>query len=109
MNACRVALVCVLLSLVGASPALAQGCPSGARCGRVTVPLDHSGRVPGTLPLAYATLPATGTRTGTLVFLSGGPGQAAIPLLDDFAKLLGPLRSSYDVVAVDQRGTGASG
>src|SRR4051812_11547295 len=101
MNACRALFVCVLLSLVGASSASAAGCPEAARCGRVTVPLDHSGRVAGTVPLAYATLPATGTRTGTLVFLSGGPGQSAIPLLTDVAERLKPLRSSYDLVAVD--------
>ena len=43
------------------------------------------------------------------MFLSGGPGQAAIPLTRSFAELLEPLRSSYDIVAVDQRGTGDSG
>ena len=66
------------------------------------------GVTPGTLDLAYATLPATGTRAGTLVLLSGGPGQAALPILNDFAELIEPLRSTYDIVAVDQRGTGGS-
>ena len=60
---------------------------------RVTVPLDHRGATPGTLPLAYAKVPATGTRTGTIVFLSGGPGQAAIPLTTPTSPtLLRPLR-----------------
>ena len=62
----------------------------------------------GHLRLAYGKLPATGTRTGTLVLLSGGPGQAAMPILNDFAELIEPLRPTYDIVAVDQRGTGGS-
>ena len=43
------------------------------------------------------------------MLLSGGPGQAAIPLTRSFAELVEPLRSSYDIVAIDQRGTGDSG
>jgi pimeloyl-ACP methyl ester carboxylesterase len=105
---CRAALVAVLASLAAASAASAA-CPEGAQCGTVTVPLDHSGRTAGTLSIAYAKVPATGTRTGTLVLLSGGPGQAALPLTTGFAELVEPLRSSYDIVTVDQRGTGDSG
>lgn len=90
----------------GAAPA---GCPKGARCATVTVPLDHTGAIPGTLGLAYAELPATGTSRGTLVILSGGPGQAAVPLTRPVGRLLAPLRASYDMVFVDQRGTGRSG
>ena len=40
------------------------------------VPLDHTGATAGTLPLTYAKVPATGTRTGTIVLLAGGPGQS---------------------------------
>ncbi len=104
----RCALLFVVLTFLSAAPARAADCPTGATCGSVTVPLDHSGATPGTLGVAYARLPATGTRTGTLVFLAGGPGQAAIPFTNDFAALLKPLRSRYDIVAVDQRGTGDS-
>ena len=95
--------------LTFAASASAASCPRGATCGRVTVPLDHSGATPGTLSIAYARLPATDTRAGTLVLLSGGPGQAAIPLTRQFAALVEPLRATYDLVTVDQRGTGASG
>jgi pimeloyl-ACP methyl ester carboxylesterase len=101
------ALSCAVLAL---TPAAADAaCPKGAQCGTVTVPLDHSGATPGTLSIAYAKVPATGTRTGTIVFLSGGPGQAAVPLTKDIADVLGPLASGYDLVTVDQRGTGESG
>ena len=73
------------------------------------MPLDHSGGTPGSQPLAYALLPATGTKTGTLVFLAGGPGEAAIPLARSAGRLLSGVRGSYDLVFVDQRGIGASG
>jgi pimeloyl-ACP methyl ester carboxylesterase len=100
----------LLLLLIPAAPAHAAAkCPRGAQCGQVTVPLDRSGRTPGTLPLAYARFAATGTRTGTLVVLSGGPGEPAIPLVKAVAPIFAPLRSAYDIVYVDQRGTGASG
>src|SRR3954470_15521520 len=105
----RAVLLAAFAFAAAAPAASAAGCPAGAVCGRVTVPLDHAGRTPGTLDLAYAKLPATGTRSGTLVLLTGGPGQSAVPLTTDFAKVIAPLRASYDIVAVDQRGTGASG
>src|SRR6478735_708320 len=106
----RVAKIAVsTLGALALFPAVASAqCPEGAQCGKVTVPLDHTGVTPGTLDLAYAKLPATGTRAGTLVLLSGGPGQAALPILNDFAELIEPLRSTYDIVAIDQRGTGGS-
>jgi pimeloyl-ACP methyl ester carboxylesterase len=104
----RAVLIAVLAAVAAPSVASAA-CPKDAQCARVTVPLDHSGATAGTLSLAYAKVPATGTRTGTLVLLSGGPGQAAIPLTEPIAGLLKPLRSSYDIVTVDQRGTGDSG
>src|SRR4051812_22183891 len=105
---CATALIALTFLAVAASPAAAAGCPPGATCGRLTVPLDHAGTTPGTLDLAYAKRPATGTRTGTLVFLTGGPGQAAIPFLNEFVDLVKPLTPSYHIVAIDQRGTGAS-
>jgi pimeloyl-ACP methyl ester carboxylesterase len=107
-RSCRAAVLAVLATGVLAltPPVASAACPKGAQCGTLTVALDHSGATAGTIPLAYAKVPATGTRTGTLVLLSGGPGQAAIPLT---ATVTEPLRSGYDIVTVDQRGTGDSG
>jgi pimeloyl-ACP methyl ester carboxylesterase len=105
-----VVLAALSLAALALTPPVADAaCPKGARCGTLTVPLDHSGATPGTLSLAYAKVPATGTRTGTIVFLSGGPGQAAIPLTRSVADVLEPLAADYDLVTVDQRGTGDSG
>ena len=79
----RVVLFALMFAVL---PSLAEAaCPRGAQCGRVTVPLDHTGATPGTLSIAYALVPATGARTGTIVFLAGGPGQAALPLTADVA------------------------
>src|SRR4051794_16517181 len=84
-------LALLALAAVAAAPASARAadpCPKAATCGTLTVPLDHTGATPGTLPLAYARMPATGARTGTIVLLSGGPGQPAIPFTVSFSALL---------------------
>ena len=83
--------------------------PVGARCGTLRVPLDHSGATAGTLPLAYAVLPATGPRAGTIVFLTGGPGEPAVRYTPEVGQELAAVRPTHDIVLVDQRGTGDSG
>ncbi len=103
----RVVLFVLIFAVLGGTAEAA--CPRDAQCGTVTVPLDHAGVTPGTLPLAYAKVPATGTRTGTIVFLAGGPGQAALPLTASVATILRPLRATHDLVLLDQRGSGESG
>jgi pimeloyl-ACP methyl ester carboxylesterase len=79
-------------------------------CARVTVPLDRTGQVPGTLSLRMrALLPRHGAPTGVVLALAGGPGQAAVPLLDPIAAALGSALDTRELVVFDQRGTGASG
>jgi len=94
-----------------AAPALtgAHPCPglSGFTCSTLTVPLDHSGRVPGTLRLAVAAADTTGAERGILLFLTGGPGQPGIPAVSRIASRLAPVLAAYRLVMVDQRGTGA--
>ena len=110
-RSCRAPLVAVLVAAAfAAAPSSASAqCPAQAQCATLTVPLDHSGATAGTIPLAYAKVPATGTRTGTIVLLSGGPGQSAIDLTRMTAELFKDVRDTYDIVTVDQRGTGGSG
>src|SRR5262245_20148895 len=59
-------------SLTGVHP-----CPGlpGFTCSYLTVPLDRSGQVPGTLRLQVATAVNVHAPRGTLLFLTGGPGQ----------------------------------
>lgn len=86
----------------------AEPAPKGIQCGRISVPLDHSGQVAGTVRLSYARIPAEGAKAGTIVVLTGGPGEAAIPAAGNVGRLLGPIARRYDVVLLDQRGSGAS-
>jgi pimeloyl-ACP methyl ester carboxylesterase len=80
--------------------------PSG-HCGTLRVPLDRTGQVKGTIPIKFAYKGNLRGRTPILA-LSGGPGQAGVTLLADFAD---SLRSAgrRGVVVLDQRGTGFSG
>ncbi len=78
-------------------------------CGHLTVPLDPSGGAPGTITLAMRRHRApVGESKDAVIALAGGPGQAAIPFLGEFGLLLGPIASTRDVIAFDQRGTGLS-
>jgi pimeloyl-ACP methyl ester carboxylesterase len=82
-----------------------------ARCGELRVPenpaLPH-GRL---LTVAFAVLPATGTRTlpDPIVPLMGGPGEDALSAAGAMAERLRSLRHDRDLLLVDQRGTGRSG
>jgi len=80
-------------------------------CGRVTVPLDRTGAVPGAVSLRVEALPpsAGGTPQATILALAGGPGQAAVPLMSSFADVLKPLLRTRELLTFDQRGTGGSG
>jgi pimeloyl-ACP methyl ester carboxylesterase len=111
----------VALSVAGVAAATAAAAAPGRpcwqrgaghiRCLRVTVPLDRGGVLPGTIGLRVRVQPAVaGTPSETILALAGGPGQAAAPLLGDFADMLGgnALRSRR-LVTFDQRGTGGSG
>jgi pimeloyl-ACP methyl ester carboxylesterase len=83
--------------------------PAGFQCGQLAVPLDRSGAVPGTITLSIKRTVATSNPGGSaVVALAGGPGQAALPSVQEFASLLGPAIATRDLVVFDQRGTGAS-
>lgn len=87
-------------------------CPgqSGVECMTVTVPLDRSGGVPGAVNLAARRVPAaSGQSAGTVLFVAGGPGQAATPGLATLAAEFRVALPNYDLLTFDQRGTGLSG
>jgi pimeloyl-ACP methyl ester carboxylesterase len=78
-------------------------------CGHLTVPVDPGGTVPGTITLAMRRhLSPLGGAKSAVIALAGGPGQSAIPFMSQFAELLGPIVSTRDLIAFDQRGTGMS-
>jgi pimeloyl-ACP methyl ester carboxylesterase len=78
-------------------------------CARLTVPLDRSGAVPGTVNLHAERLRARGRRDGALFALAGGPGEAATPYVFDWAFTFNAALRNRDLVVFDQRGTGLSG
>jgi pimeloyl-ACP methyl ester carboxylesterase len=86
-----------------------HACPDdpSSRCGTLRVPLDRSGQVKGTIPLKFAYTGNPRGRTPILA-LSGGPGQAGVSLLQDFADSMRPAGRRATIV-LDQRGTGYSG
>jgi pimeloyl-ACP methyl ester carboxylesterase len=82
---------------------------SKLQCGGLDVPLDRSGAIPDTVHLAAERQVAPVNPGNTAVLgLAGGPGQAALPLITDFAQLLAPALLTRDLLMFDQRGTGGS-
>ena len=78
-------------------------------CAHLTVPVDPSGAIPGTITLAMRRhLSPVGTAKTAVIALAGGPGQSALPFTSDFAQILGPIVSTRDLIVFDQRGTGLS-
>jgi pimeloyl-ACP methyl ester carboxylesterase len=95
---------------VGLSPCAGK---SGVECGTVTVPLDRTGAVPGTIDLHVEVLPASGTVRGVMFLIAGGPGQGSAGSFDlgpgfnrDLMQYMFP---GVTLVAFDNRGTGQSG
>ena len=84
-------------------------CPgqTGFTCSTLVVPLDHSGRRPGSLRLRVAASDNTSAPRGVLLVIAGGPGQAGAPGVARLASALAGAVSEYRLVMYDQRGTGA--
>jgi pimeloyl-ACP methyl ester carboxylesterase len=115
MRAAFALLAAGIVVALAAAPAGAQvsfsSCgnrPQGFQCATVPVPLDHSGQQPGGLNLKVARSPSP-RPGGILIALSGGPGQASVAAAGVFAQTLEPVLDRYQLVVLDQRGTGDSG
>jgi pimeloyl-ACP methyl ester carboxylesterase len=78
----------------------------GFTCLTLAVPLDHGGRMPGTLSLQVA-VQDVAPRRGVLLFLTGGPGQPGAPFGARVSQRLGAAVDGYRLVLIDQRGTGS--
>jgi pimeloyl-ACP methyl ester carboxylesterase len=102
-----------LLAATAAAPAGAAltfaPCSSvaGFSCASLPVPLDRSGKAPGTIVLPIERKSAGTIQTQSAVIaLAGGPGQAADPLGEQLASAIAPALTSHDLLVFDQRGTG---
>jgi pimeloyl-ACP methyl ester carboxylesterase len=110
----RLALILLLApataSAAGLAPCAEAGAPKDAECGRVRVPEDRTAMERRTLELFVLRLPATepGPARGAVFYLDGGPGEAASKAAADLPFVLATLRPRYDLVFLDQRGTGRS-
>ncbi len=102
----------VMLASAPVAGAAFAPCPDAPSllCDTVAVPLDRSGAVPGTVNLVARIAPARAEPArGTVLFIAGGPGQAATPGLPSLAADFAAVLPNYDLLTFDQRGTGRSG
>src|SRR5262249_7797435 len=106
-------LIAAALS-VHAAPAAAldfSACQNGSgfSCATATVPLDHSGRLPGSISLALERkIAGAGPSQSAVVALAGCPDQSVLPLGDYISSAISPALGARDLLLFDQRGTGAS-
>jgi len=82
---------------------------NGVECTRIEVPLDHGAPDGATLSLQVARHASRGEGRSEAVFqLAGGPGGGSVWQSGTIPLLLRGLRDRFDIVYVDQRGTGDS-
>ncbi len=110
------AAACGVLSIGAAQAGAAalEPCKRAASdraCATLTVPLDRTGAVPGTVKLRIERQKAKRSTRPPLFLLAGGPGESAIGAYgqETVRRILGTEIRSRDVVVMDQRGTGMSG
>lgn len=76
-------------------------------CATYELPLDRTGAVAGTVKVRATRVSAPeGPRLGTLFVIAGGPGQESLEMIGLLSAFDGANR--YDIVAIDQRGSGRS-
>lgn len=77
--------------------------------GSFTVPENRKAKDSRSISIAYVRLPATTRTPGPpIIYLAGGPGGSGIQAINYRTRLLTAMRAYGDVIALDQRGTGAS-
>ena len=87
-----------------------EGIKTQVKCGTLEVPENYSELDGKTLSINFAILPAIDSSTykEPLMFLAGGPGQAAVELAAQIRRSYTEIRKTRDIILVDQRGTGKS-
>ncbi len=101
------------LKLGGQTLTLCQQTPIVGYCGRLEVPLDRGVYARPTIGIAYEWYPADDGQAvkaaGTVVPVEGGPGYASIGSVDEgYAPMYGRLLRRFNMLAIDNRGTGSS-
>lgn len=108
---CAATLLAVLMMTASARATTWGPCDTAAEpldCAYFKLPADRTGVVGGDTTVSVVRYGATeGPRLGTLFVLAGGPGQPSSMMLEFMLELF-PGANRYDLVAIDQRGTGYS-
>jgi pimeloyl-ACP methyl ester carboxylesterase len=108
-----------LLALLGAGtwggagavePCRVSGIRHEVLCGHVQRPLDPAQPEGVKIDVHYVLVPALARRKhpDPVILLAGGPGQSATGVAGSVLPLFSRLNNRYDIVFVDQRGTGRS-
>lgn len=77
----------------------------GTGCATLQVPLDHADPSKGTIDLAVQRRRGKGSTKGVFVMLSGGPGQAGLPI-PQLDRIAASMPAGWDYISLDMRGTG---
>jgi pimeloyl-ACP methyl ester carboxylesterase len=83
---------------------------SQVKCGKIETPENYQIPDGEKLSVNFAVLPAIDNSEykAPLMFLAGGPGQAAVELATGLNRVFNEVRKTRDIILVDQRGTGES-
>lgn len=87
-----------------------KGLAEQVECGFLTVPENYAKPNGKTIDIHVVRLPAVATAAekDPLLFLAGGPGQAATEIIGGIARIFSDVRQTRDLLFIDQRGTGKS-
>lgn len=86
-------------------------CGGGAYCGQINRSLNPANRQSRLISIAFKWYPRTGASiasSNVITVIEGGPGYGATTFPDDYLTMFAPLRGTFDILMVDNRGTGAS-
>jgi len=87
-----------------------EGIKEQVQCGKLTVPENYQNANGERIVINFAVIPAIDNSKNKepLMFLAGGPGQAAVELAATLRERFSEIRKTHDLILVDQRGTGKS-
>ena len=87
-----------------------DGIQQQVKCGTLVVPENYEKPDGTKVSINFAVLPAIDNSDNKtpLMFLAGGPGQAAVELASGLRHVFNEVRKTRDLILVDQRGTGKS-
>ena len=91
-------------------PQKRSGATTAAFCAPFSVPENRDDPSSRKIDLNLALIKSDAERADSdiVVFLAGGPGQAAVETYPQIAAALAPLRKHHHILLLDQRGTGKS-